>query len=145
MKTLIRILLLGGLLLTVLAACTSAPAPSGSFDPADLLNKEWKLTQLNGQPPLEGTQATLRLEQEESRAGGSTGCNSYGGAYTLTGDALAFDALFMTEMACMEPVGIMEQEAVYLQALDQVTSARIAGGNLELRNSAGDVLLVFAQ
>jgi heat shock protein HslJ len=46
-------------------------------------------------------------------------------------------------MYCMDPEGIMGQEAAYLGALQNVASFRTAGEQLELLDASGAVLMVF--
>ena len=75
-------------------------------------------------------------------AGGSGGCNRYSGTYTLDAAAgtLAFGALMQTEMAC-SPDATMTQEAGYLAALARVGAYRISGGNLQLLDGTGAVVV----
>jgi heat shock protein HslJ len=48
-----------------------------------------------------------------------------------------------TEMHCMAPEGVMEQEQVCLAALASATSYRFARAGLELLDAMGSVVLVF--
>ncbi|HUR17012.1 MAG TPA: META domain-containing protein [Candidatus Limnocylindrales bacterium] len=68
------------------------------------------------------------------------GCNSGGGSYTVDGDRITFDEVFLTEMACMGAGG--QVEATVLSVLDgaQITFA-IDAGSLTLM--AGDLGLQF--
>ena len=116
---------------------TDNPGP----DADGLLGVEWTLTAINGAAPLESSTTTLTLENGE--AGGSAGCNSYGGKYLVQGRKLSFEELFNTEMACEAPAGIMEQEMNFLQTLRQTASFEVDGSRLELRNAAGEASLVF--
>ena len=131
------------LLSVLLASCAQAgqPGSSGADKAAQVINREWSLTSLNGQAPLDGSKVTLKLEN--GQAGGSAGCNSYGGQYTLQGSQLTFRDLFQTEMACMEPAGVMEQETAFLQTLSQAASFQVSGDQLELKNAAGETILIF--
>jgi heat shock protein HslJ len=100
------------------------------------------LVSLNGQEPLPGTQVTLRFEEQE--LGGEASCNDYGGSYTTTPDGgLTITELIQTEMACLEPEGVMEQEASYMGTLAVAASYQVAGERLEIRNAAGETVLVF--
>lgn len=124
------------LLIAVLAACgTTPPAP------ASLEGTAWVLQSLRGQSPLAGTTITLDFAAE---LGGRAGCNHYGGSYTAAGDRLTLGMLYMTEMYCPDPAGVMEQESAYLEALSTVARYRLAGGRLELLDDAGQVVLSFA-
>lgn len=132
------------LIATLAAGCgtrtgntTTNPGP----DADGLLGVEWKLVEMVGAAPLEGSTTTLTLENGE--IGGSAGCNSYGGKYMLQGRKLSFEEVFSTEMACEAPAGIMEQEVNFLQTLSQTASFAVDGSRLELRNMAGEVSLIF--
>jgi len=126
------------LIVLLLSAC------SGGTAAAQLPEGEWTLTSLMGSPPLEGSTVTIRFEGNQ--VSGSAGCNSYGGQFNAGRDgSLTFDNVFSTEMACMEPEGLMEQETTYLQTLTQAASFTIADGQLELMNQAGETIMVFSQ
>ena len=51
--------------------------------------------------------------------------------------------LYWTEMACLEPEGILNQELAYLNALNAVASYRVDAGRLKLYDGAGTQVLVF--
>lgn len=113
-------------------------------DPLDLAGTSWSLRLLNDNEPLEGTEITLTLE--ETTAGGSSGCNSYGGDYSIgPGGSLEFSELTQTLIACEEPPGVMEQEDAYLAALRQAASYQVVADMLEIQNQAGETTLVFEQ
>ena len=88
----------------------------------------WVLTTYNDTRPVAGHQPTLQFE--DGQVSGTTGCNHYGGSYQIEGDFLRFEALFNTEMACLDPEGLMEQEQVYLGLLRAVN--RFEGNDLVL-------------
>jgi heat shock protein HslJ len=48
---------------------------------------------------------------------GSGGCNGYSASYDVANKLVNIEALVMTEMACLEPDGLMDQETNYLTAL----------------------------
>ena len=144
--------LLGGVCL--LAACgpAAATAPGATIDEpqatatlqaaASLEGTEWVLVSLQGSLPLAGTHIWLIFEDEQAR--GSAGCNQYGGPYTVTGmGALAFQEFDITEQACLEPEGVMEQEMVYMAALHMAAAYQLAGDRLEIQDSAGETILAF--
>ena len=123
------------LILALLAACVFPGSSSAGLEGA------WTLTSINGQPPIAGS--TISATFENGEVGGRSGCNSYGGKYSASGKKLSTSALMMTEMACMDPQGVMEQEAAYLQALSQAASFTATDGRLEIRNASGETILVF--
>lgn len=83
---------------------------------------------------------TLRLDAAEHRAGGSGGCNRFGGGYELDGAKLRFGEMASTQMACEHG---METEAAYYAALGQVRGWRLVAGRLELLDEGGQVLAAF--
>jgi hypothetical protein len=51
--------------------------------------------------------------------------------------------VFATEMGCMEPQGILEQETAYLTALSTVATYQVTPNQLEMFDKAGAQVLVF--
>jgi heat shock protein HslJ len=110
----------------MLSACAGI-SPTGQ---PDLEGTTWVLTAFNQNRPIEGTQPTITFE--DGQVSGNAGCNSYGGSYQVKEDAISFDALFWTEMACMEPEGVMEQELAYLEVLGAAQRFELVGGVLTI-------------
>ncbi len=107
--------------------------------PAELDGTHWRLVELNGQPPMAGTEITLDFT--DGTASGSAGCNSYRGPFA---DAAPDEVVFsITKMACMEPPGVMQQEQVYMEALKAAAGRALVDGRLEFRDAAGGLTLVF--
>ena len=67
---------------------------------------------------------------------GSSGCNSYRGAYETDGGAITFGPLAGTRKMCFGE-GVMEQEAAYLAALATAATYKISGSKMELRREDG--------
>ena len=128
-------------LVIVFGACTGEDA--GEFE-----DMKWILESFgepgNQQAVLEGTQVTVTFESAENQLSGSAGCNSYFGDYEVNGSKLSIHQLANTEMACLEPEGVMTQETRYLQALHAVDSYELLDGKLRL-NSEGQVLVFRAE
>jgi heat shock protein HslJ len=109
-----------------------------------LAGTAWQLSTLLGQPPIEGSEVTLSFQDGE--VGGRAGCNSFGGQFSVGNDgSLNFQNLYNTEMFCMEPEGVMDQELAFLQTLSQASSYSITNDTLELKNAAGETILSFAR
>jgi heat shock protein HslJ len=85
---------------------------------------------------------TAVFDAEEIR--GSASCNSYFGTYRISGDQISIGELGWTEMACMDPEGIMEQEQTIMKLLSESSSFSIQGNTLQITTSSG-VLLIFEQ
>ena len=127
-----------GLALFAMALALGACASGKS----DLAGTQWNLAALNGQAPLGGSgRLTLGFESE-SRFGGNSGCNVFGGSYTLTGSALKLRDMSSTLRACAEQ-GLNDQEAQYYAALSNTTAFELAGGQLLLKDASGAILLAF--
>jgi heat shock protein HslJ len=88
----------------------------------DLTGTYWRLVEMEGNPVaagMAGREAYIRFDGAESRVGGSTGCNQFGGTYEAAGDSLRFGQLIMTRMACLEG-DLMQQEQRFQQLVSEV-------------------------
>ena len=97
--------------------------------------------QENLQVVLAGTEITATFESAEGQVKGSVGCNSYFGSYEVSNSNLSIFQIGNTEMYCMEPEGVMEQETQYLRLISAAESYEVREG--KLRIIAGSQLLVF--
>jgi heat shock protein HslJ len=111
------------LLVLGLASCmpTQIIPQTGSSDHNQTLpaNSSWLLESF-GEPGAElpaiaGTSISLEFKQN-GQVEGSSGCNSYGGPYSVQDGRLAFGEIVSTLMAC-EDQAVNDQEQEYLQAL----------------------------
>jgi heat shock protein HslJ len=126
--------LLAVVVLAALAACSATGPASG--DPLD--GTSWVLVGYGLAALLPGTEITASFEDGQVR--GSAGCNSYGGSYQVSGDSISVRELFHTEMACLEPEGVMEQEQTYLQYLGGVETFSVSHGQLHMTRADGETL-----
>ena len=131
-------------IVTLLAgACVeSAPAPA----PTEGLEDTRWILESYGEPEnlksmLEGTEITAVFDRAEGRVHGSAGCNTYSGDYQISDSKLSIPLIVSTEMGCLEPEGIMEQELQYLKTLQAAESYEIRDGKLEI--NCGAQILVF--
>jgi len=92
---------------------------------------------------LAETEITLALGDGTAR--GSAGCNTYQAAYAHEGASLTVEAIAVTEMACLDPEGIMEQEQRYLDFLRGVTAYHIYAAQLWLETGDGQALVFTAR
>ena len=74
---------------------------------------------------------------------GIAGCNNYSASYQATRNNLSFGPVTTTRKACNTPLGIMQQEDVFLAALDSTASYKLSLSSLELIDSKGNLLLTF--
>ena len=71
---------------------------------------------------IEGTEITATFNSSEGQVGGSAGCNIYGGRYQIIDSTLSISEIYFTEMACISPEGVMEQEQEFLSMLSSAQS-----------------------
>jgi heat shock protein HslJ len=117
-----------------------------TFEPAEPVafeGTEWalKFQDQNEQAAAVIIGTTITATFDGGRVSGSSGCNTYQGAYTLDGETLSITDLAVTEMACDTPEGVMDQEQLYLANLASATRLLQTGGVLQLLN-AGDVTVL---
>jgi len=135
--------------LALVAGCTPYGAAAGgatSGGGSPLEGTTWRLVELGGRParPAGSDAPNLRLDAAQKRAGGNTGCNSYGGGYELSGESLRFGALASTRRACTDEA-LNAQEAAFLGALDSTRTWRVTGDTLVLSGESGVVAQFEAQ
>jgi len=107
---------------------------------ASLTNTYWRPVEIDGEPVLlQGAQREPHfvLSQQGNRVHGSTGCNRIMGGFEQDAESLRFTNLATTRMAC--PPAITQLEARFLEVLNAVTSQRIVGESLELRDASGQL------
>ena len=121
---------LAATILLGLAACAGAGGTTG--DP--LNGTSWRLTMLDGASLVPGTEITATFEDGEVSG---KACNIYGGKYQVSGDRLTMTDVFMTEMACLEPQGIMEQELAFFNLLTSAQSFELTDGGLRILGPSG--------
>ena len=113
---------------------TSEPTPETS---QELVGTMWDLISFAGQSPIAGFTLTLSFEAD-GQLGGSAGCNSFFGSYTLEGTTLTIGQMGSTMMACMDN-GVMEQESAYLGWLAAATGYTLLDGQLTIHTAQGDL------
>ena len=138
--------------LLVVLACALLPAGCGTttlnttspdlspmgVDDSSLVGTEWVLTEIGGQHPLGRAEITLVVD--ESRAGGFSGCNHYGGEPVVTAGTFRLHEIVATTMAC-EDSRLMDQETHYLALLAETSDYEIEGEALVLRTPSEETLV----
>ena len=117
-------------------------------DKISLEDTAWKLQSYgpsdNLTPALEGTEVTLQFNSDTGEFNGTASCNHYFGGYEVNGKEITVTSpVGNTEMACLEPEGIMEQEQAYLSILGSMERYSIKDNILTI--TCGDNLLVFVK
>ena len=105
---------------------------------------EWVLTSLNGNSPVEDSTITLAFPYEDDISG-CTGCNNYGGRYTINGNDFNIYVQGRTYFDCDVPESIMQQEAAYLDVLVSAAAYRVMDDRLEIDNATGETILTFTR
>lgn len=114
--------------------------------PAPLEGTLWQVVSYNnGQQAMTGVLPGTRLTVlfEDGNVGGSSGCNNYSGSYTVSGNQISIGPLAGTMKMCVEPEGIMEQEAAYQAALQSAATYRVIASRLEIVSENGELAAVF--
>jgi heat shock protein HslJ len=104
----------------------------------DLERTKWDLLFYHKSKPIPDSIITIEFENGEVR--GTSGCNTYFGEYKIQGSEISFGQIAGTEMACMNPERIMEQEQKYLTFLSEVVAYSIEGDRLILKKAHQDQL-----
>ncbi len=115
------------------------------FEPSSdhsLIGTAWSLAALQGEPILPDSAITARFSAD-GRVAGNAGCNDYAGAYDLGEETIAIGPLRTTRKFCQQPEGLMEQERLYLAALQAAATYRIDGRTLELRTAEDAMAVQF--
>jgi heat shock protein HslJ len=115
-------------------------------EPVALTGGTWLATNYNN-----GNQAVVSLVAdttitaiftEDGKLNGSAGCNNYMTTYTVDGENITIAPAASTRKMCPEE-GVMEQEAMFLNALPTAATWRIDGQKLELRTADGALVASF--
>ena len=121
--------------LLLLAGCGPG-AGAGSFD---LEGTSWTLVSYGGNSLLPETSMTADFKKGE--ISGSASCNHYFGSYQIKNDNIEIEGLGWTEMACLNPEGIMEQEQTLMKLLTDAANITVSDQNLELMTRDGTLLI----
>lgn len=122
------------LVVMVLTACSSNETSVG--DP--LSGTSWELVYYRKSRVIEGVAVTATFEGGQVK--GSSGCNSYSGSYQVEGGKISFSPLMSTLMACPDPDGVMDQEAMFLAWLQDAQTYQIQDDQLMIFRSDGEAL-----
>ncbi|RPI32544.1 MAG: META domain-containing protein [Chloroflexota bacterium] len=121
-----------------------APQDDDSAGETGLENTQWNLMAFGSpgaeEPLVEGSKITLTFA--DGQAGGSGGCNSYGGQYQVDGDMISLDQMVSTLMACADD-RVTQQEGRYFQALESASRFEMQDNRLLIIDDSGQGLLIF--
>jgi heat shock protein HslJ len=137
------------LLLDRCARGSNDPTPTSALE-----GSQWALISLNGDSLIEGT--TITLTFADGYVNGLAGCNAYRPLstgsdagqfrYKATEEGkLIIPAFAITEKDCPTPVGVMQQEQAYIEALRGAAFFRMLDDRLEIDDAGGVTTLVFTR
>ena len=135
----IAVIALASILILPLTACGGGNSASG--DPLD--GTSWELMAYRKTRPIPGT--TITAIFEDGQVSGSAGCNSYSGSYQVSGDAITVGPTAITEMACLEPEGAMEQEMTFMDLLTNAQTFQLTDEQLQIFRADGEALTFVSQ
>lgn len=92
---------------------------------------------------LEGTTVTASFTS--GQVAGTSGCNTYGAAYTVDENNITIEPPLGTNLFCSEPAGIMQQEAVYQALLPTSATYQVRNETFIISDVNGQAILTFAQ
>ena len=125
--------------LLTLSACAPSSSPTGNE--SELTGTVWSLSTLRDQTLVTSSNISA-IFTSNGKIGGSSGCNSYSGTYTVDGDEIQISSpLASTLIAC--PEEIAAQETAYLATLAEVRTYSISGNQLTLNDASQKSLLVY--
>lgn len=88
-------------------------------------------------PPNKSSHLTIASSLKE--VSGNSGCNTFGGPVSITGDKMAFGNLFMTKMFCVETA---KQETRFMGVLSSTSTYSITGAELTLYQNGKPVAVL---
>jgi heat shock protein HslJ len=112
-------------------------------EPVSLVGS-WKLTSYGTADALSSTLADVDANlmfNEDGTVTGTSGCNEFGGNYTVDGDQITFEEIVSTLKLCDTP--LMGQEEAMTQVLTETAIYQIEGNTLTITNN--DRVLVLTR
>ena len=127
-----------GLLVAVLAACSSGPGKGG-----DLTASQWNLKSYiaNGAQTAMPDGVFADLAFDRNTASGFNGCNDFSGGFTQNGSNLSFGQFASTLMACEGPAN--DVATAFMAALGTTNQYTATQTDLTLYDKNGTILALF--
>jgi len=97
---------------------------------ASLTETYWKLIAIGDKPYTVSEnqrEVHLKLRANNNAVEGFSGCNNFGGTFTIEGNVINLGSLAMTAMACIEG---MDTEQEFVRALDEMDHYKINGDTM---------------
>ena len=115
-------------------------------EPPRLEGVEWEVTGYNNGRQVVGSPKVgtrLALMFQDGQVSGSSGCNSFQGAFTVAENALTIYPVLATRRACEDAVMVEEQE--FLNAIQSATTWNIIRGMLDVHRADGERVLTAGE
>ncbi len=136
MKKILIAVLLSVFTFTGLVACS---APNSTLEDTKWFLRSYS-EQNNLEAIIEDTEITATFDSAEGEVSGSGGCNTYFAKYEVESSKLSILEMAFTEMACVSPEGVMEQEQEFLSLLANAQSFQADDTTLTIIGSDGTQL-----
>lgn len=137
---------IAGDMLTIRDNSGAMQVTAAKREPVTLTGADWNVTNYNnGKEAVVGLAADTKITLNfgtDGMVSGNSGCNTYSGGYTNTETTLQVEPLASTRMFCEKPAGVMDQEALYLLALQNAATYEISGNTLTIRDASGAMQVV---
>ncbi len=134
MKEKLILILIAITAVVILSGCSLLPRSRKDLD-----GTAWVLESYGGKAPLPGS--TMTAVFEDGQVSGSASCNHYFADYQASGGRIEIEGLGWTEMACLNPEGVMEQEREIMSFLGSSATYQIQGTRLVLKTGSGQQLV----
>lgn len=122
-------------------AMSPAPEPA-AVSAEDIAGQNWIVDSVRPSAAnafdWSGRGISLQLDATAAHAAGYGGCNRWFAGYTSSGPGqISFSQAGATQMACMEPEGVMQREQEFLDGLGKVATFRLSEDHLYLESDDG--------
>ena len=100
------------------------------------IDGDWEVISIHGQKDF-SQKLNMSFSQKDQQVGGNSGCNNYGGKFSIKGNDISFGQMMSTMMACIGD----NTEDRFFSALDQVKSYSFKNGKLQLIDKNQNIVL----
>ena len=114
----------------VLNSCASQKPnniPQKAASDLTAIDGDWEVISIHGQKDF-SQKPNMSISQKDQQVGGNSGCNNYGGKFSIEGNNISFGQMMSTMMACIGD----HTEDRFFSALDQVKSYSFKDDKLQL-------------
>ena len=139
MKKILIVLIAVMLSMFTVISLTACSTPNSMLDDTKWFLRSYGV-QNNLEAIIEDSEITATFNSADGEISGSAGCNTYWAGYEVKGSGLSIFEMVFTEMACVSPEGVMEQEDVFLSLVANAQSFEADDTTLTIFCSGGQQL-----